>query len=286
MNLKNYFKEARKGGWAIGQFNFSDLKVLEAIVLAAKKMRSPVILGTSEGESKSIGLKQAVSLVKAFREESGLPIFLNLDHGKSLEYIREAIDAGYDAVHFDGSSLPLDENIRIAKEVVLYGRKKKVFIEGEVGVIRGSSEIHKEKVAVAEEDLTDPAEALKFIRETKIDNLAVNIGLFHGIALSGKKPDINFQRLKEIKNKTEDRAGLVLHGGSGVPEEDVKRAIKLGIVKININTELRLAFTGALKEVLRDFPEENTSYKYMPRVVRAVQEVVESKIQLFGSKNR
>ncbi|MFH1180990.1 MAG: class II fructose-bisphosphate aldolase, partial [bacterium] len=123
MNLKDYFKKAQKEGWAIGQFNVSNLETLRAVVLAAQNLKSPVIVGTSEGESKFLGLKQAAVLVRVFREETGLPIFLDLDHGKSLEYIRGAIEAGYDAVHFDGSQLPLEENIRITKEVVKLARK-------------------------------------------------------------------------------------------------------------------------------------------------------------------
>lgn len=286
MLLKDYFQKAQKDKWAIGQFNISNLETLKAIIQAAQNLQSPVIIGTSEGESGFLGLRQAVALVKSFKEETGFPVFLNLDHGKTLDYIKEAIDSGYEAVHFDGSRLSLKENIEITKEVAAYGHNKGVWVEGEVGMIKGSSEIHKEKIAVKKEDLTDPDEALEFVKETGVDSLAINIGLFHGVDVFGKKPAVNFERLKEIKEKVGERASLVLHGGSGVSEKDIKAAIELGIKKININTELRLAFTNSLKNVLKEKQEETTPYRYMPDVIEAVKKVVEEKIKLFGSANK
>jgi len=286
MTIRDYFKKAQKEKWAIGQFNISNLEALRAIVKASQSLRSPVIIGTSEGESKFIGLREAVALVSSFRKEYGLPIFLNLDHGKDLDYIKEVIDSGYDAVHFDGSKLGLEENIGITKKVVEYGRKKKVFIEGEVGFIKGTSEILKEIPEIRDEDLTSPEEALKFIKETKVDSLAVNVGTFHGMGVSGKDPKINLKRLKEIKDKLGEKVFLVLHGGSGTQEEDIKEAIELGIVKININTELRSAFTNALGKSMRENPEEIIPYKYLPEAIAAVQKAVEDKIRLFGSANK
>ncbi len=253
--------------------------------MASQELKSPVIIGTSEGESKFIGLKQAVALVEVFREETGLPIFLNLDHGQDFEYIKEALSCGYDTVHFDGSRLPLADNIEITKEVVKISHKKGVMVEGEVGFIKGASQILTEKPEIKEEDLTQPEEALKFIKETKVDRLAVNIGTFHGIETSGEK-HINFERLKEIKEKIGNGAFLVLHGGSGIREEEIKKAIESGIVKININTELRIAYTNALKAAFKENPSETTPYKYLPEAIEAVQKVVQEKIRLFGSTNR
>lgn len=286
MTITDYLKKAQKDRFAIGHFNISNLEVLRAIVQTAQVFKSPVIIGTSEGESRFIGLRQAAALVRSFKEETGLPIFLNLDHGKDFDYIKEAADSGYDTIHFDGSKLPLEENIRITKKVVEYCRKKGIQIEGEVGVIKGSSEIHKEIIKITEEDLTDPEEALKFIKETEVDSLAVNIGTFHGVDSFGKKPRINLERLKEIKDKIGDKAFLVLHGGSKVLEEDIKEAVEQGINIIHINTELRLAYTDTLKKALEDNPEETTPYKYMPEVIDAVQKIVEDKIRLFGSVNK
>lgn len=265
-DMKSFLAKAQQEGWALGQFNFSDLKTLEAIVGAAEKTKSPAILGTSEGESRSVGLKRAAALVRSFKEERGLPLFLNLDHGKSFLYIKEAIDAGYDAVHFDGSDLSLQENIRITKEIVAYARKKGALVEGEVGVIGG--------------ELTGAEEAKEFAEKTGVDSLAINIGTWHG---AGEKTGIDFRRLEEISRGVK-KVFLVLHGGSGVPEPHIKKAIRLGIVKININTELRAAFTGALKKALKK--PEIVPYKYMPEVVGAVQKVVENKIKLFGSQTK
>lgn len=285
-NLNNYLKRAQKEKWAMGQFNISNLETLRAIVWAAQGLNSPIIIGTSEGESKFIGLKQVVALVESFREETRLPVFLNLDHGKSFNYIKEAIRAGYDAVHFDGSRLSLKENIEITKTIVGLAHKKGILVEGEVGVIVGASEVLETSPEIKEEDLTNPKDALKFIKETKVDSLAVNIGTFHGIEASGRNPHINLQRLREIKEKIGEKSFLVLHGGSGTPKEDIKAAIKLGIVKININTELRLAFTDTLKKVLEETPKETTPYKYLPGAILAVQKVVEEKIKLFYSNNK
>ncbi len=276
-SLKYYLEKARKEKWAIGQFNFSNLKILKAIIQAAKEKKSPIIVGTSERESKSIGISQAVALVESYRKETGLPIFLNLDHGKSFNYIKKAINAGYDAVHFDGSKLPLKENIKITKKIVRYAHKKNILVEGEVGVIGSVSD--------RKEVLTDPLDALKFVEGTKVDSLAVAIGNLHGIRISGINPNLNLKRLEEIKKKVEI-IPLVLHGGSGTPKKDIKAAIKLGVVKINVNTELRIAYTNTLRKVLKKKPKEITPYKYMPEVIKAVQEVVEEKIKLFGSVNK
>ena len=267
--LRKYLQIAQRQKWAIGQFNISTLEVLKAIVQAAVKLKSPVIVGTSEGESKFLGLRQAVALVRFFRQETGMPIFLNLDHGKTFQYIKKAISAGYDAVNFDGSGLPLQENIRETKKVVEYAKKFKVLVEGAVGVVGGA--------------LTNPEEALEFVKETKVDALALAVGSIHGIGSSGTDPFLKLKRLKEIKEKLGNMP-LVLHGGSGVQKKDIKAGIKLGIVKININTELRMAYTNTLKQALKK--KEIVPYKYMPKVIEAVQKVVEEKIKLFGSINK
>jgi len=284
-NLQYYFKKAQREHWAIGQFNFSDLSQSEGIIGAAKNLNSPIILGTSEGESRFLGLKQAVALKNSFQKETGLPIFLNLDHGKSFEYIKKAIDCGYDMVHFDGSKLSLKENIAETKEVVKYAKNFGVLVEGEVGIIgTDASKFYEEKFVLRPEDLTKPQEAGQYVKETGVDCLAVSIGNFHGIDIAGN-PKIDLTRLKEIK-KTIKNVFLVLHGGSGISERYIRGAIKGGIVKININTELRMVYTKTLKEVLEAQPKEITPYKYLPEAIKAVQKVVEEKIKLFGSKNK
>jgi ketose-bisphosphate aldolase len=285
MKIYEYFKKAQKEKWAIGQFNFSTLEQLKAIIQAAEKLNSPVILGTSEGESSFVGLRQAVALVNSYAGNKNLALFLNLDHGSSFDYIKEAIDAGYDLVHFDGSKLGLKENIESSKKIAEYAHKKGVLVEGEINVMTGSSRVLERIPETIEENLTDPNQALEFIEETGVDSLAVSIGSFHGMEASGQSPVINFHRLKEISDKAMQKF-LVLHGGSGIAGQDIKKAIKHGIVKININTELRLAYTNSLKQILKDRPQEIVPYKLMPEVIGSVQKIVEQKIKLFSSQNK
>jgi len=280
--LKYYFKKAEQQKFAIGQFNFSDFSQVKGIVEAAKKLKAPIILGTSEGESKFVGIKEAVAMRNVLRKETGLPIFLNLDHGKSLDYLKEVIAAGYDMVHFDGSKLDFLENAKTTQNVIRYAKRKGILVEGEMGNIgTESSKVYEEKFEIKEEDLTKPEEAKKYLAKTKANLLAISVGTFHGVDSTGTSPHIRIDRLKEIKKEL-GSTYLVLHGGSGTPEEDIREAIKQGIVKININTELRLAFANALKATLCQ-NNEITPYKYLPEAIRAVETIVEAKIKLFGS---
>ena len=266
MKLANYFKKAQKEGWAIGQFNFTTDEQLKGIIAAAEELNSPIILGTSEGESQFLGLKKIKALVDAFRADSSVPIFLNLDHGKNLDYIKEAIKVGYDCVHFDGSSLSLEENIRLTKGIVKLASKKGTMIEGEVGIIGGK--------------LTDPKEAKEFVQQTRVGRLAINIGTVHG-----GKAKIDFKRLNEIKEAI-DNTPLVLHGGSGVNNTDIKKVIESGIVKININTELRLAWKKGLEDIFKEDKGQIKPYKILTPLSEKIKKVVEDKIKLFGSENK
>lgn len=275
-NLRYFLKKAQKEKWAIGQFNFSTFEVLKGIVFKAKEMSAPVILGTSEKEVAFLGLRETVSLVKILRK-IWRPIFLNLDHGTSFESVKQAIEVGYDGVHFDGSSLSFKENIRVTKEIVKYARKKGVLVEGEVGKIPKVGE---------KGSLTDPEEALEFFEKTKVESLAISVGNVQGIFPFEKKPRLNFERIKEIKEKLKGKAFLVLHGGSGIEDREIKRAIKMGITKININTELRFAFTQALRKFLFKNQKEIIPYKYLIEAIQKVKERVERKILLFGSQNK
>ena len=278
--LKQYIKKAKAEGFAIGQFNFSDFSELKGIVAAAQNLKAPIILGTSEGESKFVGLAEAVAMRDVLRKKTGVPIFLNLDHGHSFEILKEAILTGYDMVHFDGSKLPLEENIKISREVIKYARWRGVVVEGEIGRIgTDSSKIYTEKFEVKESDLTNIKEAEKYVKETKVDLLAVSIGTFHGLDATGVSPNLDLARLKEIENIV--GLPLVLHGGSGTPEGDLKQSIELGICKVNINTELRIAFSGALKSSLQ--AGEIVPYKFMQGAIEATQKVAEEKIGLFGA---
>jgi len=282
MTLKQYFKKANKEKWAIGQFNFSTIEQLRGIFSAASKLKSPIILGTSEGESGYLGLRETVALVEILKTEYQVPAFLNLDHGKSFDLIKKAIDYGYSAIHYDGSSFPFKENVKQTKKVVDYARGKNIVIEGELGYLRGSSQLHKKSIKIEEKDMTSVEEAKKFVKETGVDSLAVVIGNVHGVY--AEMPKLNLKRLEEINNKVKEN--IVLHGGSGISNQEIKKSIKLGVVKVNNNTELRIAWKEALEKTLKENPSLFKPYKILPNAQLAVQKKVEEKIKLFGSQNK
>ncbi|OGZ34082.1 MAG: hypothetical protein A2Y98_03350 [Candidatus Portnoybacteria bacterium RBG_19FT_COMBO_36_7] len=290
-NPKEILKLAQTGKYAIGSFNFSTAEILKAIVLAAKELKSPIIVSTSEGEASFLGMREAAALVEAWSIATKLPIILNLDHGKTPELIKKAIAAGYSAIHFDGSHLPYLENLAQTKKVVDYVRgvektfDRQIIVEGELGYLRGSSSVHKEALKVESEDMTSPEQAEDFIAHSGVDSLAVVIGNAHGVFAQGQE-QLDLGRLDEIRRVVGTQAFLVLHGGSGIPEKDIKKAIKLGIVKININTELRVAYKEAIEKQIKEEPTETTPYKIMTPALEAVKIVSGEKIKLFGSKNK
>jgi fructose-bisphosphate aldolase, class II len=277
MKLKNYLKRAQRGKWAIGQFNFSTLEQLRGIFMAAKETGSPVILGTSESECQYMGLEEIVNLVKIYKNKYKVQAFLNLDHGKDIENIKKAIDFGYDAVHFDGSGLNLAENIEITKKLVKFAHKKGVLVEGELGHIGGESAMHGSAIELKEADLTSPDEVEEFAKKTKLDSLAISFGNMHGI-YSGE-PALKFDILKKVAEKTD--AFLVMHGGSGVLAEEIKKAINIGIVKININTEIRSVWRETLLKELNNGGIK--PYKVLSEVEDNIKLKVEEKINIFTS---
>jgi len=286
MNLKDYLNKALKEGWALPHFNISDAVTLAGICEAAKELGSPLLIGTSEGERKFIGLRQAVAMVKIYREEYKLPIFLNADHHRSVSTAQEAVDAGYDSIHIDLSVAKLEENISGTKEVVAYAKSKNknISVEGEVGyLVTESSKIYKEIIEIPPESLTLPEEAARFVKETGVDRFAPAVGNLHGIAANVKKLDI--ARIEAIRAVIGD-AAMVLHGGSGTPDDQIKEAIKAGINNIHINTELRVAYAETLRKFLADHPDETTPYKFFTPVIEAVKSKATEKIKLFGSDNR
>lgn len=282
MNLKKYLKKAQKERWAIPQFNFSTMEQLKGIFEAVRGAKNPVILGTSEGESLFFGPEEAVSLARAYNKKYGVQAFLNLDHGKSFDCLKNAIDLGYDAVHFDGSLLPLEKNIEETKKTVKYGRRRGVLVEGELGHIAGESAFHEGTTAIEEKNLTDPVKVAEFVKKTKVDSLAVSIGNVHGIYRT--KPSLDFKRLEEIRKIT--NVFLVLHGGSIISDEEIKKAVSLGIAKINFNSELRLAWKQSLLEALQENPDEIRPYKILGGAQKALQKKVEEKISLLNCRNK
>ncbi len=276
LNLKEYLNDARENKWAIGQFNFSTIEQFRGIIKAAKKMNTPIICGTSKGEVDFLGMEEVLCLVKIARERENIPVFLNLDHGRDFNEIKRAIDLGYDMVHFDGSNLPFEENIEITKKVVEYARKRGVIVEGEVSEIAGSSTVSKEEIK--EVALTSAQKVAKFSRETDVDCTALGIGSFHGI--HGKEPKLRTEIISEFLSFS--NSFVVLHGGSGVREEDIRDSIYKGVVKINVNTELRLAWRRGLDKVLNKNKEEIVPYKILPLVSVAVYKKTLEKISLFN----
>lgn len=282
---KPLLDRAKQEKWAVGAFNVCNLEALKAVVSAAVKLRSPIIIEASDGEVNFIGKTELFYLIRVYEHQTGLPIILNLDHAPTKESCLEAISIGFDYVHFDGSKLPLAENIQITKEVVAAAHAKNILVEAEFNSITGSSADHRDENISTYQNkalYTDHAAAKQFIAETGADTLASFIGNAHGLYQNQKLIDI--PRLQGIA-KVLPNTYLSLHGGSGISPEDIKSAIQNGIVKINVNTELRLAYRDTLKKVLSE-TNEIAAYKLMTPVIVAVQQIVESKIQLFGSAGK
>ena len=279
--LKEFFIRAQNKGYALGAFNVSNLEGLKAVVQAAENLSSPIIIEVSPGEADFVGKKQLAALVKVYREEINVPIFLNLDHAASFESCQEAVNSEYDLIHFDGSKLSFEENIKKTRRVVEMAHTKGVLVEGEIDTIPETSIPHLETAAetAREFTMTDLDQAAEFMKKTGVDILAVFVGNLHGTYQT--KERIYIERLKQIREKVD--CFLSLHGGSGIADQDIKRAIEVGgIVKINVNTELRVAYRNALEKTLTETKSVKI-YEIMPSVIDSVQEVVEEKVKLFGN---
>lgn len=292
MTLKDWFLRAQKEGFAIGAFNIDTLETLNGVLEAAKVKKSPVIIEFSSGEVGYFGLKNVVDLVTNAKEEYKLPIFLNLDHGKTVEACLTAISESnedgprFDEVHFDGSELELAENIEGAKKVVLEAHKKGILVEGEIDKVSGHSQVSSEELnmELLKQSYTKPEMAAKFVGQTQVDIFAVVFGNVHGVF--NEQPPLDFDLLAGVCEALPGTF-LAMHGGSGIPAAEVKHAIEVGkIVKVNVNTELRQAYKDALGEKMSEKPNEYAFYNISPDVVRAVQAVVEGKMDAFGSSGR
>ena len=317
MTLKETFQRAQSGGFALGAFNVSTLEQIRAIVAAVDALKSPVILEVSPGEAEFLGIetlaavrdslvanhvnspnpaKEKRQALRNFSEPASgelagsFPsgsIFLNLDHARDLESIKRALEAGFDMVHFDGSELSFAENIERTREVVETAHREGALVEGEIDRAGGHSVLKSE---IGDKVLTDPEKAAQFVSETGVDILACFFGNLHGVY--GEELALDLGHLAKIKKSVESVPKSVqsvffsMHGGSGVKEEDVREAVKGGIVKVNVNTELRLAWSEALRDSLAKNPEEIVPYKVLIPVVEQVQEVVENKIKLLGFSDK
>ncbi|MFZ2523113.1 MAG: class II fructose-bisphosphate aldolase [Minisyncoccia bacterium] len=286
MTLKECVWNAREKKVAVGHLNISNLEGFWGVFRAAQSLDVPVIIGVSEGERDFLGIPQVAALVEATRKQYDYPIFLNADHTYSVDRVREAIDAGFDSVIFDGAKLSFEENIKLTKECVEYARGcgREVLVEGELGFIGQSSKILDEVpegVLLDEKSLTDPEKAKEFVELTGVDMLAPAVGNFHGMLRGGVDPKLNIDRVRDISNAT--GVPLVLHGGSGNSADDFKQSIANGIAIVHINTEIRIAYKQGLQIGLTEDVDEVAPYKFLKPSVKAVQDVVTEKLRLFNN---
>lgn len=277
------FARAQTGKWALGAFNTSNLEMTQAIIWALEEARAPGILQTSEKAIEYAGLATLRGIIRDVADAASVPIILHLDHGKSPEIAEQCIAAGYGSVMIDGSAGPLPENIGITKSVVDHAHARGVWVEGEVGAIQGKEGLRDGRMAVDESLFTDPDEAARFVRETGVDALAVSIGAIHG-AFRGDE-HIRFERLEAIRREVS--IPLVLHGGSGLPADDIRRAVSLGMTKVNIDTELREAFHDSVVA----HEEHAAGHSIDPRELLgpardAVKARVLEKVEILGSKGK
>ncbi len=293
------FEDAYKGGYAIGAFNVNNMEIIQGIVGAAKKLNAPVILQVSKGARAYANHTYLVKLVEAAIEETGLPIVLHLDHGPDFETCKSCIDGGFTSVMIDGSSLPYEENIAVTKKVVEYAHARGVVVEGELGTLAGVED--DVVVEHGNESYTKPEQVEDFVTRTGVDSLAIAIGTSHGAYKfkPGQKPQLRFDILEEV-GKRLPGFPIVLHGASsvmpeyvekinkfggampdaiGIPEDMLRQAASMAVCKINVDSDLRLAMTAAIREHLAENPSHFDPRQYLKPAREAIEEVVAHKIE-------
>lgn len=303
---KQLMDKAMKEGFALGAFNVNNMELIQGITEAAKELNAPIILQISKGARKYAGKNYIMKLIEAAEKETKLPIAVHLDHGPDFELCKAVIDDGFTSVMIDGSHEPLDKNIAITKQVVDYAHPKGVSVEGELGKLVGEQFDSGEGGKIAASAVyTDPNEAKQFVEKTKVDALAVAIGTSHGAYKFKAEPKLDFERLKEIRKIV--KIPLVLHGASsvlpeyvgicnkyggeikgskGVPEEQIKKAIEIGVQKVNIDTDLRIALTAGVRKALAENPKNFDPREYLGPARELVKELVKRKIKLLGCENK
>jgi len=269
--------DAEKGGYAVGAFNINDMAGVQAVVQAAEEERSPVIIQMYTSGIDLVGARYIAAVAETAAQNSNVPVVLHLDHGSDLEAVRACIEAGFSSVMIDCSKLPLAENMEITQKAVQMAHAAGISAEAELGKVgSGSQEM---PAADKQRFLTDPEEARQFVEQTGVDALAIAIGSAHG--LYEFTPDLDFDRLKAIQNSTETY--LVLHGGSDLPEDQIRRAVKLGITKINVATDLSGAYSAALRKVVAASQGIIWPGRVFGAVREAMKELIRERIRLFGS---
>ena len=268
--------KAKEQGYAVGAFNTNNLEITLAIVEAAVAERSPAILAVSPGAMKYAGVAYLAAIAKVASGSVGVPLSLHLDHGTSMEDVEAALEHGFSSVMIDGSRLPFEENVSLTRKVVELAREKGVSTEGELGRLVGV----EDSISVDEREasMTDPDQAEEFVERTGVDALAVAIGNAHGWYRG--RPDLDFDRLREIKSKVSNF--LVLHGASGIPDDMIREACSIGVDKINIDTEVRDAFRQAVAGFVSANPDVIDPRKILMPAREAMREVVARKMRLFG----
>jgi tagatose 1,6-diphosphate aldolase GatY/KbaY len=280
ISTKYLLQDAQARGYAVPAFNIHNAETIQAILEVCYEMRSPVILAGTPGTYKHIAFEEIFALCEAYSTSFDMPLALHLDHHETLDDIRKKVNAGVRSAMIDGSHFPFNDNVKLVKSVVDFCHRHDCSVEAELGRLGGV----EDDMDVDEESafLTDPQEARRFVEETGVDSLAVAIGTAHG--LYTKRPKIDFARLEKIRAVVD--VPLVLHGASDVPDEFVRRAIELGVCKVNVATELKIAFAAAVKKWFADNPEGNDPRYYMRVGMEAMKDVVRNKINVCGSANK
>lgn len=304
VTTKEMFKKAYEGGYAIGAFNINNMEIIQGITRAAKKLNAPVILQCSASARKYASHGYLVAMVKAAAEETGLPIALHLDHGPDFETCKSCIDGGFTSVMIDGSSLAYEDNIAVTKKVVEYAHARGVVVEGELGTLAGvEDEVNVDSDSAS---YTKPSQVEDFVKRTGVDSLAIAIGTSHGAYKfkPGQKPQLRFDILEEVEKRLPGFP-IVLHGASsvnqehiklinqyggempdaiGIPEEMLRKASSMAVCKINVDSDLRIAMTAAVRRHFSEHPADFDPRKYLTPARDLIQEVVEHKIDVvFGS---
>lgn len=280
VSLKGLLQKAQREHYAVGAFNCNNMEIVQAIVDAAEAEKAPVIIQASQGAIKYAGIAYIAGLTRIAASSVSVPVALHLDHGTSFEQCIQCMGNGFSSVMIDGSKLPLEENIALTKKVIEAARSLNISVEGELGKIGGT----EDDISVSEKEalFTDPLEAEIFCRETGADALAIAIGTAHG-QYKGI-PKLDFERLKEIVKHVS--TPIVLHGSSGVPDDAIREAVSIGVTKVNIDTNIREAFTEAARKVFNENPKEIDPRKVLGPAREAAIEVIREKIRVFGSSGK
>jgi fructose-bisphosphate aldolase class II len=284
--LRDALKQAQENAIAIGHFNIADLVLLKAVFASAQELSVPLMVGVSEGEREFMGVQQVAGLVRTLRDEFDYPIFLNADHTHSLAKALDAARAGFDAIVFDASVLPFEQNVQQTIKAVeaIKAINPSILVEGEIGDIGTGSQIHEAAPDLVK-GLTSPEEAKQFVESTQVDILAPAVGNMHGMLKSmvegQTSKHLDIERIAQIKSAA--RVPLTLHGGSGTADEDLQKAIAAGINIVHINTELRFAWRHSLEEALAREPDEVVPYKILAFPLEAVKQIARSRLRLFNT---